>query len=210
MNPVFGYAVSTLLLGVFGFSPETAWRLNSCRQATHQRRNHATGAKKTYFVSSTGVPPDGGNGRGKLVINKVEEIGTHGLIDIETWGGVGRYGMLGVVLEHRSCDGAWRPGHVRQAIALASKVPTSRSTWRQGVLRQAVTEKQRGWTGASAWRLEAMMLYLDQKMLCHERVRMFRLTFERCHMRGGTGQVDHMCWTTSRLYSLGVEVLAKK
>jgi len=27
----------------------------------------------------------------------VEEIGTHGLIDIETWGGVGRYGMLGVV-----------------------------------------------------------------------------------------------------------------
>ncbi|QCE06042.1 hypothetical protein DEO72_LG9g1051 [Vigna unguiculata] len=26
---------------------------------------------------------------GKLVINKVEEIGTHGLIDIETWGGVG-------------------------------------------------------------------------------------------------------------------------
>ena len=25
---------------------------------------------------------------------------------------------------------------------------------------------------------------------------MFRAHVERCHVRGGTGLVDHMCWTT--------------
>jgi len=26
---------------------------------------------------------------------------------------------------------------------------------------------------------------------------MFHAHVERCHVRGGTGLVDHMCWTTS-------------
>ena len=27
---------------------------------------------------------------------------------------------------------------------------------------------------------------------------MFRVHVERCHVRGGTGLVDYMCWTTDR------------
>jgi len=27
---------------------------------------------------------------------------------------------------------------------------------------------------------------------------MFRAHVERCHVRGGTGLVDHICWTTGR------------
>jgi len=73
----------------------------------------------------------------------------------------------------------------------------------------------------------AMMLHLDREMLCNERVGSWMvvnmwwyeqggsypvtftwgyergrfvcsvLTSERCHVRGGTGLVNHMCWTTT-------------
>ncbi|QCE14884.1 hypothetical protein DEO72_LG11g1890 [Vigna unguiculata] len=42
-------------------------------------------------------------------------------------------------------------------------------------------------------RINCIMCQISRAMSL---VRMFRAHVERCHVRGGTGLVDHMCWTT--------------